>query len=265
MSESRDVAPDRGGKVGAVQSVDRAMAILEIIAERGEAGISDIAAALDVHKSTASRLVAALEHRSLVEQHGERGKYALSFGLIRLAAATTARLDVARLGQPVCRRLADSLGETVNIAVSDGEAGITVAQESGTASVVSENWVGRRTPLHASSAGKVLLAWMETEDRRRVLRRPLQRFTEETIVTPGALRLELARVFDEGFARSFEELEVGMHAVAVPVFSADGTVGSSLSVTGPAYRLPRRRARAVVGELREGAAEIAAKLGHHTS
>lgn len=265
MSESSDVATDPVGKVGAVQSVDRAIAILEIISEHGEVGISEIAVALDVHKSTASRLVAALERRSLVEQHGERGKYALSFGLIRLAAATTARLDVARLGQPVCQRLAESLGETVTIAVSDGEAGITVAQESGTASIVSESWVGRRTPLHASSAGKVLLAWMGTEDRRRVLRRPLPEFTAETIVTPAALRIELARVFDEGFARSFEELEVGMHAVAVPVFSADGTVGSALSVTGPAYRLPRRRARAVVGELKDGAAEIAAKLGYRAS
>ncbi|GLZ54650.1 IclR family transcriptional regulator [Actinomycetospora sp. NBRC 106378] len=262
MSASIDPAPAPGEKVGAVQSVDRAVAILEFVAEQGEAAITDIAAALDVHKSTASRLVAALQRRSLLEQHGDRGRYALSFGLIRLASATTARLDVSRLGQPVCQRLAESLGETVNIAVSDGEAGITVAQESGTASVISENWVGRRTPLHASSAGKVLLAWMDTTDRRRVLRRPLEQFTEETIVTPAALRIELARVFDEGYARSFEELEVGMHAVAVPVVSADGTVGSALSVTGPAYRLPRRRARAVVAELKEGAAEISAKLGH---
>jgi IclR family transcriptional regulator, acetate operon repressor len=261
MSEPTAAAPGATSRVGAVQSVDRAMAVLEIVAEHGECGVSEIAAALDVHKSTASRLVAALERRSLVEQR-ERGRYALSFGLIRLAAAATARLDVSRLGRPVCQRLAESLGETVNIAVSDGEAGITVAQESGTASVVSENWVGRRTPLHASSAGKVLLAWMDPADRRRVLRRPLERFTGETIVTAPALRIELARVFDEGHARSFEELEVGMHAVAVPVFSGDGTVGSSLSVTGPAYRLPRRRARAVVGELREAAAELSAKLGH---
>ncbi|GAA4828795.1 IclR family transcriptional regulator [Actinomycetospora corticicola] len=262
MSEPTAAASGATPRVGAVQSVDRAMTVLEIVAEHGECGISEIAAALDVHKSTASRLVAALERRSLVEQHGDRKKYALSFGLIRLAAAATARLDVSRLGRPVCQRLAESLGETVNIAVSDGEAGITVAQESGTASVVSENWVGRRTPLHASSAGKVLLAWMDPADRRRVLRRPLERFTEETIVSAPALRIELARVFDEGHARSFEELEVGMHAVAVPVFSGDGSVGSSLSVTGPAYRLPRRRARAVVGELREAAAELSAKLGH---
>ena len=102
---------------------------------------------------------------------------------------------------------------------------------------------------------------MPESDRRPVLRRRLTRYTDDTIVETAALRTELARVLDEGHARSFEELEVGMHAVAVPVFSADGTVGSALSATGPAYRLPRRRARAIVGDLRDGAAELSAKLG----
>ena len=245
-----------------MQSVDRAVTILELVAARGEIGITEIAEELDVHKSTASRLVSALQQRHLLEQLGERGKYTLSFGIVRLAAATTARLDVARLGQPVCQRLAESLGETVNIAVTDGEAAITVAQEYGTAAITSQNWVGRRSPLHATGAGKVLLAWMPEQEARRIVRRRLPRYTDDTIVEAGALRTELARVLDEGHARSFEELEVGMHAVAVPVFSADGTVGSALSATGPAYRLPRRRARAIVGDLREGATELSAKLGY---
>ncbi|PVY97057.1 IclR family transcriptional regulator [Actinomycetospora cinnamomea] len=252
---------DAAEKTSAVQSVDRAITILEIAAARGEVGITEVADELDVHKSTASRLVAALQQRHLLEQRSERGKYALSYGIVRLAAATTGRLDVARLGQPVCQRLAESLGETVNIAVTDGEVGITVAQEYGTATITSQNWVGRRSPLHATSAGKVLLAWMPEDERRPVLRRRLTRYTDDTITGTAALRAELARVLDEGHARSFEELEVGMHAVAVPVFSADGTVGAALSATGPAYRLARRRARAIVGDLREGAAELSAKLG----
>jgi DNA-binding IclR family transcriptional regulator len=104
----------------------------------------------------------------------------------------------------------------------------------------------------------VLLAWMDEADRRPILRKRLKQFTEDTITSAT----ELARVLDEGHARSFEELEVGMHAVGVPVFSADGSVGSALSATGPSYRLPRRRARAIVGDLREAAAELSAKLGY---
>lgn len=251
---------ERGDR-SAVQSVDRAVTILEILAARGEAGITEIAEELGVHKSTASRLVSALQRRGLLEQLGDRGKYALSFGIVRLAAATTGRMDLARLGQPTCQALAEIIGETVNLAVSDGEAAINLAQEFGTSSVSSQNWVGRRTPLHATSAGKVLLAHMDEGERRTLLRRRLPRYTEATITEPAALRAELARVVDEGYARSFEELEVGMHAVAVPVWAHDGTVVAALSASGPSYRLPRRRARAVVSDMRDAARELSAKLG----
>ena len=170
-------------------------------------------------------------------------------------------MDLARLGQPTCQALAEIIGETVNLAVSDGEAAINVAQEFGTSSVSSQNWVGRRTPLHATSAGKVLLAHMDELEQRTLLRRRLPRYTEATITEPAALRAELARVVDEGYARSFDELEVGMHAVAVPVWAHDGNVVAALSASGPAYRLPRRRARAVVADMRDAARELSAKLG----
>lgn len=259
-----DAAGGPGGDAdrSSVRSVDRAVTILELLAARGETGVTEIAEELGVHKSTASRLVSALAQRGLLEQHGDRGKYALSFGIVRLAAATTGRMDLARLGQPTCQQLAELVDETVNIAVSDGEAAITLAQEFGSASVTSQNWVGRRTPLHATSAGKVLLAWMDENDRKALLRRRLARYTESTITEPSALRTELTRVIDEGYARSFEELEVGMHAVAVPVWSYRGDVVAALSASGPAYRLPRRRARAIVGDMREAAADLSTKLGY---
>ena len=254
-------APDGAGDRSSVQSVDRAVTILEFLAARGEAGVTEIAGELGVHKSTASRLVSALQRRGLLDQHGERGKYALGFGIVRLAAATTGRMDLARLGQPTCQALAETVGETVNIAVSDGEAAITIAQEFGSAAVTTQNWVGRRTPLHATSAGKVLLAWMDEPERRVLLRRRLPRYTDATITDVPAMRTELARVVDEGYARSFEELEVGMHAVAVPVWAHDNTVVAALSASGPAYRLPRRRARGIVGDMRDAARELSTRLG----
>lgn len=250
------------GDRSSVQSVDRAVTILEILAARREAGITEIAEELGVHKSTASRLVSALQRRGLLEQRGDRGPYALSFGIVRLAAATTGRMDLARLGQPTCQQLAETVGETVNLAVSDGEAAINLAQEFGTAAVTLQNWVGRRTPLHATSAGKVLLAHMDETERRALLRRRLPRYTEATITEPAALRAELARVLEEGYARSFEELEVGLHAVAVPVWAHGGDVVAALSASGPSYRLPRRRARAIVGDMRDAAAELSTRLGY---
>ena len=89
-----------------IQSVDRAISVLELLAEHGRAGITEIADELGVHKSTASRLLSVLENRGLVEQAGERGKYVLGFGITRLAAAGTRRLDLTKLSQPVCEELA---------------------------------------------------------------------------------------------------------------------------------------------------------------
>ena len=96
----------RGESAGGVQSVDRAVSVLEILAQRGEAGVSEVAADIGVHKSTAFRLLAALEDRELVEQTQERGKYRLGFGILRLASAVPGRLDLTQQGRPVCEQLA---------------------------------------------------------------------------------------------------------------------------------------------------------------
>src|ERR1700738_3050164 len=105
-----------GSSVTAVQSVDRAVTILEVLARRGETGVSELAAELGVHKSTAFRLLNVLVARGLVEQPAERSKYRLGFGMIRLAGATAARLDLTGQSRPVSERLAAAVGETVNVA-----------------------------------------------------------------------------------------------------------------------------------------------------
>ena len=103
----------------AVQSVDRALQVLDILAELGNAGVTEIASELGVHKSTVSRLVAVLESRGFVEQLSDRGKYRLGFTIVRLAGSTSAQLDLAKESQPICDRLAAQTGETTNVAVLD--------------------------------------------------------------------------------------------------------------------------------------------------
>src|SRR5437763_17124041 len=108
--------------VAAVQSVDRAITVLEILARRGEAGVTEIALELGVHKSTAFRLVSVLEARGLVEQNADRGKYRLGLGVLRLAGATTARFDVPRQGRPAIEARARTRDETINLAILSGDA-----------------------------------------------------------------------------------------------------------------------------------------------
>jgi DNA-binding IclR family transcriptional regulator len=122
MGTAADEVPGTGTGDGSaatagVQSVGRAVQILEILAQRGGAGVSEIAAELGVHKSTAFRLLSALEEHQLVGQPTHRGKYQLGFGILRLASAVPGRLDLVRQGRVVCEGLARTMGETVNLAV----------------------------------------------------------------------------------------------------------------------------------------------------
>ncbi len=244
-----------------IQSVDRAISVLELLARHGRVSITEIADELGVHKSTASRLVSVLENRGLVEQLGDRGKYALGFGIARLAAAGTRRLDLTKLSQPVCEELARQLGETVSVAVLHDRAAITISQGFGPAAVAVQNRMGQRTPLHATSSGLVLLAHVDPADRDGLLDKPLRRFTQSTVTSLAALADELDRVRRDGYATSFEQLEVGLHAVAVPVTDPRGEVIAAISVAGPSFRLTRRRAEEIVPELAGAAAELTAQLG----
>ncbi|GAA3682748.1 IclR family transcriptional regulator [Lentzea roselyniae] len=244
-----------------VQSVDRAISVLELLAQ-GEAGITEIAGELGVHKSTVSRLVSVLEARGLVEQLGERGKYAIGFGVVRLAGAATGRMDLTKLGQPVCQTLADEFGETVNIAVHDAGVAINITQARGSAAVSAVNWIGQRTPLHATSSGKVLLAYLQVEERKRLASLPLDSYTENTVVDPERLLAELETVASQGYAACFEELELGLHAVAVPVRGHRGEVVAAMSASGPSYRLSRQRVEDIVPAMMSAAADLSAQLGY---
>ncbi|MDT0392011.1 IclR family transcriptional regulator [Streptomyces sp. DSM 41921] len=250
------------GAASAVQSVDRAVSVLEILARHGEAGVTEIADELDVHKSTAFRLLGVLENRGLVAQAKDRGKYYLGAGVLRLAGAAAVRLDVSQEGVPVCRELADELGETVNIAVLDDDAAVNIMQARGTASVTAQNWLGRRTPLHATSSGKVLLAHLPPTLREGLLARPLHRFTERTVTVASMLRGELDTVVQQGYAITVEELEIGLAAAASPVRAHDGKVIASLSVSGPVYRLSPERLPEVAKRTEAAAAELSRRMGY---
>ncbi len=245
---------------GAVQSVDRALTILETLARSGEAGVTDLARGLDVHKSTAFRLVATLESHGLVEQTEDRGKYRLGVGLLRLAGATTARLDVVQEARPLCRKLAADTGETVNIAVLADRAALYLDQIAGSSALQPHNWVGQHIPLHATSNGKVLLGGLDDE-RLTELLGSLPAYTDMTITRKSRLREEVERAREQGYAVAVDELEIGLTAVAAPIRNAHGDVIASMSVSGPTFRLGGDRVSEVVKQLVEAAEEVSHRLG----
>ncbi|WP_227873236.1 IclR family transcriptional regulator [Brachybacterium ginsengisoli] len=247
---------------GGVQSVERAAQVLEILARDGRCGVGRIAQELGVHQSTASRLVAALVQHDLVERPVEGGPVQLGIGILRLAAATRPRLDLAAQGGPVCDALAERLGETVNLAVYRSGAAVNVYQAQGHRTVALHNWVGDATVLHATSSGKILLAHLAEERREAVLAGSLERFTPRTLTDPAVLRMQLSEAGEQGWALAEEEFEEGLNAVAAEIRGAEGDVVAALSVAGPAYRLSRVRLPEIASEVQAAAAEISRRLGH---
>ena len=250
---------------GTAQSVDRAITVLEILAHAGEAGVTDIAAELGVHKSTAFRLVSSLEQRGLVEQHVDRGKYRLGVGILRLAGATTARLDLVQESRALCRALALETGETVNLTVLSDGAALYVDQIAGSSALQPHNWVGQRIPLHATSNGKVLLSAMSDSEAARTVGRSLRTYTEHTVPSTSELLRQLAAVRDTGYAVAVDELEIGLTAVAAPVHNANGDVVASVSVSGPTFRLQGERLTAATTATIDTAQEVSRRLGHRSA
>lgn len=254
--------PARGSSPAVIQSVDRAVAVLELLAREGEASVTDVGTALRVHKSTAFRLLAALEARGLVEQVAERGRYRLGFGIVRLAAGATMHLDLVEQSRPVTRRLAAEVGETVNVAILQSDCAVNVDQVRGPAAVTSHNWIGQRTPLHATSSGKVLLAHADPAERERLLSLPLERFTPATITDQGVLRGQLEEILHRGWGFTIEELERGLNAVAAPIRAHDRAVIAAVSVSGPSYRLTPERIESAARAVVVAATEISERLGY---
>lgn len=253
--------PTPAREAGAVQSVDRAVTALEYLGRTGEAGVSEVAEVIGVHKSTASRLLTVLQNRGLVEVAGERGRYRLGYGILRLAGAMGSRLEVTGAGRVICDGLAAELGETVNIAVRQGDQVINVHQSDGGNSIAAHNWVGRSTPWHATSSGKILLAWAAGPAGGEVPA-GLIRYTDATVTDPAVLAGQLVVARTAGYAVTAGELEIGLNAVAAPVFGSNDTAVAAISVSGPAYRLPENGFAAVAVQIMEAARRVSDRMGH---
>jgi IclR family acetate operon transcriptional repressor len=231
------------------QTIDRAAQLLTLVLEaEGPRGLTELADDASLPKSTASRLLGALERQGLIQQRGRRGRFEPGPVLRRFAH----RGQLVELAQPHLEALSEASGETINLAVP-GPLGVEhVAQVESRHFLGTGQWVGRRVPYHCTAVGKVLIAFGGAEPG------PLEPLTPATIVDPDQLATELARVRRDACATAIDELEIGLSSLAAPVVGAGGGVLAALSISGPALRLDAQR----IAELRPILIHEAQTLGH---
>ncbi len=255
------MANETEGRDSSVQSVNRAVSILQVLARHGSARVTDIAGELDVHKSTVSRLLATLEARGLVEQSAARGSYVLGDGITLIAAGAARRHDLAVVSRPVCVELAEAVGETVTVTIPDDAAVLSIGQVTGSCVVTTINWLGRRSPLHATSSGKLFLAAMPASELDALLAAGLAAYTPHTLTDAEALRADLDRVRAQGYAVTAQEQEIGLCAVSAPITDLDGDVVAALTISGPSFRLTPEAIEAALPRLLAAALRISERNG----
>jgi IclR family transcriptional regulator, acetate operon repressor len=242
------------------QVIDRGAQLLALVLEsEAPRPLGELAADAGLPKSTASRLLGALERNGLVEQDGLRGAFRAGPVMARYAGRGISARRIVEAAERPMAALADATGETINVAVAAPGGVEHLAQVESRHYLGTSHWVGRRVPYHCSANGKVLLAFAASGAAEG----PLEALTSRTITEPVLLAAELATVRRESFATAVDELELGLSAVAAPVLDESGRAIAALSISGPTLRLSPRR----VAELRpiviKQARALAELLGHH--
>ncbi len=240
-------------------AVDRgADLLLRVLESERPVGLTELASATGIPKSTASRLLSALERRGLIEQDGQRGRLRPGPAILRVAERGMLQRNIVELAGPYLETLSRASGETINLAVPAPMGVEHVAQLDSQHFLGVGQWLGRSVDFHNTANGKVFLAF----DRAPLPEEPVPAHTPHTIVDPEQLTTELTRVRRDGYAAAVDELEVGLAAIAAPVRGARGDVIAALSISGPTLRMTPERIDELKSVLISEAQALSRRLGH---
>ncbi len=221
----------------------------------------ELAREVGLNKTTAYRLMTALESEGLVERGPGGEAYRLGPELLALGARTFGASDLREAARPELLALARATRETASLEVLVGRDVLVLDEVMGGHLVGAMPSIGTRWPAHATSTGRALLAHLASEEREAFLRGPLPAITTRTITDPAVLKRELIRVARQGHSVSAEEVEIGFIGVAAPVRGPEGTALAALCVGGPRDRLGAERVREVARRLRAAAGRVSVRLG----
>ena len=243
MSRTRQPSTRRIG------AAERAIAVLDTLAEGGELGTNEVARRTGMTPSTVSRQLGTLAASGLVERVEATGRYRLGLRIVHLANALLARLDVREVARPHLVALVEATGETATLSVTGDQDAITVDFVLGAHQVQPVSRLGRPSIAHATSAGKVMLAF----SGRELPEGPLRAYTPATITDTQALAAEIARVREQGWAQAAGEREPDLAAIAAPVRSSRGELEAVVALQGPSRASMRPRVETALPRLLERA------------
>ncbi len=252
------------GEAGGVQSVERALRLLELLAQSGGGtSLTDLSARAGLNVSTCHHLLATLMKSGYVAQVPGRRTYALGARVLNLAQAFMGQVDLPRRAQPVLDRLNEATGEAVHLAVLQGDQIVTVAKSDARQAVrVDASVIGSAEPPHATATGKAMLAWLPDDKVQRILDVNGQKsFTPSTITDRAALIEDMRHVRRNGFAIDREEFHPGVVCIGAAVRDHSGAVIGSLSASAPSFRASEEHLALMRKAVEQAARELSAEFG----
>ncbi len=223
---------------GSVQSLERAISVLRIVADADGLSLTEIARSADLAPSTTYRMLSTLQQQRLAEFEEASQLWFVGVETFRIGSAFLRRRKLAERGRVIIQALMMQTGETANIALAEHDGVVFVTQAETHAPIRAFFRPGTRGPYHASGIGKAVLAFMNEPNRAAILSRiDFERFTERTIADATALRANLTEARHSGFALDDEERNLGMRCIAAPVFNEIGEPIGGVSISGPTVRV----------------------------
>lgn len=246
-----------------VQSVDRALAILGIVSQHNQIGITDICKALDLNKTTVYRLLSTLMNNGYIEQVKGSNKYRCTFKLFEMGNKRIQDLDLLEEAKPALEKLADLTKETVHLVVEEGTEIVYIHKVESTNTIRMHTWVGKKNPMYRTAVGKAILAFSDKEKAIDIWNKSeIVQNTPYTITNINDFLEQLVLVRKNGYAIDNEETEIGIRCVAAPILNFSKNVIGALSISIPTIRFPENEIEIYGNHVKKCSEVISKKLGY---
>ena len=250
-----------------IKVLNKAFSVLDILLKNNAPmSMTEISEELGLYPSTTHRILDTLKYGGFVEQDPSTQKYQLGLKLIELGMARLNQIDLVKEARPFLKELSKKIDETVHLAILEDTEALYLAKEESTQTIRMISYVGKRAPLHCTSLGKVLLAFLPSNERDKILEKiELFKLTENTITNKQSLIEELNKIKQEEFALDNEENEKFVRCIAAPIRNHRGKVIAAASISGPSYRINEKNQNYLKEELITTCQNISSRLGLNPS
>jgi DNA-binding IclR family transcriptional regulator len=247
-----------------IQTIDRFIKIMDCFSiDQNDLGVREVSRLTGLSTSVCGRMMLALRDQGLLVQNPETRTYSVGPKSLRWAEIYTTNLDIRNVALPVLHELLHETKETISLYILEGDERLCVERIESAQNVRIVARIGRRLPLYAGSAGKVLLAYLPEKRQDEILSRsPLIPFTSKTMTDVQLIKAELKKIKQQGYAFSDGEWVEDAAGIAAPIFDMKGDIQAALTVSGPTYRFTDEKISFYKKILLDAAERISNDLGY---